>query len=124
MEKAELMKSKIEIRINMLFSKIANTLKLGNKLVCPHVSLTKVNDQAARDYIPKAYPGRVTLFQSKKRYAGIKDPQSEWGSLAEGSLDIHELPVYPRTMMVEPFVKLLADKMKACIHEASKTESN
>ncbi len=56
----------------------------------------------------------------KKRYAGIKDPQSGWGSLAEGGLDIHELHVYPRTMMVEPFVQDLADKLKEYIHKRSK----
>ena len=32
-------------------------------------------------------------------------------------VEIHELPVYPAGMLIEPFVRILAKKLKSCIRK-------
>jgi phthiocerol/phenolphthiocerol synthesis type-I polyketide synthase E len=72
------------------------------------------NDQAAFNYVPKFYPGKITIFLPKKGYAIYKGPDITWERLAR-EVETHELPVYPAGMLVEPFVQILAQKLKACI---------
>ena len=35
-----------------------------------------------------------------------------WGDLAQGRLDIVEMPINPHAMLVEPYVELLARELK------------
>jgi hypothetical protein len=44
----------------------------------PHLRIKRINDEAQRKYIPKAYSGRVALFNPKKYFAGINDPRFGW----------------------------------------------
>jgi hypothetical protein len=34
-------------------------------------------------------------------------------------LEIHELPVYPKGMLVEPFCRILAETLQNCLQNAS-----
>jgi len=43
-----------------------------------------------------------------------------WDKLAAGGLATYQLPVFPAGMLVEPFVQIMAKKLKACIDEALK----
>jgi len=76
-------------------------------------SVQAVNDYAADQYLPKPYPGRLTLFKPQINYEFYPDPSMGWSDLALGGLDIVELPMYPHAMLVEPFVRLLATELKA-----------
>ncbi len=76
-------------------------------------SVQAINDHAADVYLPKPYPGRLTLFKPHVNYKFYPDPNMGWGGLALGGLDIVELPVNPHAMLVEPFVSQLADALKA-----------
>jgi hypothetical protein len=47
-------------------------------------------------------------------------PCMGWTGFAAGGLAIVELPVYPGGMFVEPYVRVLAEKLRACLDEAEK----
>ncbi|MFX0203317.1 MAG: hypothetical protein ACFFCW_45015 [Candidatus Hodarchaeota archaeon] len=81
-------------------------------------NLWKVNDRAALKYVPRTYPGRITQFAPTKDYALLAGPELCWHKLAAGGLEIHRLPVYPAGMLVEPFVRILAKELTACIDAA------
>jgi len=81
-------------------------------------SVQAVNDYAADHYVPKPYPGRLTLFKPHVNYKFYPDPNMGWGDLALGGLDIVELPVNPHAMLVEPYVRLLADALKTRLGRA------
>jgi thioesterase domain-containing protein len=85
----------------------------------PYALVTEAFSQALRDYAPQVYPGQATLFRT--RYQPTKvyyDPQLGWGSLVAGGLEIHDVPGLHLTMITEPCVQVLGEKLRACIDEA------
>ena len=63
-------------------------------------SVQAVNDYAAAHYLPKPYPGRLTLFKPQINYKCFPDPNMGWGDLALGGLEIVELPMNPHAMLL------------------------
>jgi thioesterase domain-containing protein len=80
-------------------------------------SLQEVNDAAAAAYHPQPYPGRVTVFRPKINYDFYPDPQLGWGDLVRGGLEIVELPVNPHAMLIEPYVQVLAERLKEAMRD-------
>ncbi|HKS76670.1 MAG TPA: aminotransferase class III-fold pyridoxal phosphate-dependent enzyme [Terriglobales bacterium] len=69
-----------------------------------------INDFAAENYNPASYAGRVTLFKPRFNYKFYPDPNMGWGDLSP--LDIVEVAVNPHSMLLEPYVKVLAEQLK------------
>jgi amino acid adenylation domain-containing protein len=85
--------------------------------------LTKVNYQAASDYIPKAYSGKVTLFQAtleERPEEWIFDPYLGWSQYAKQGVEIQEIPSIHIRMFDEPNVKVVAEKLRGCLEQAQK----
>jgi thioesterase domain-containing protein/acyl carrier protein len=80
------------------------------------LALKRTNDQAALRYVPKPYSGRVALIRSKGYFSGLTSPSYGWSDIAHDNLVVHELPVYPKGMLIEPFCRLLADTLKICLY--------
>lgn len=80
------------------------------------------NDRASLGYTPTSYRGRVALIRPKVYFAGLNDPAFGWDRVVGDGLEIREIPVYPRGMLVEPFCQALADTVKLCLDAAN--ESN
>jgi amino acid adenylation domain-containing protein len=78
----------------------------------PHIPLTKINDDALARYEPKPFPGRIVLIRPRGLFRGYEDPEFGWGGLAEKGVEVVEVPVYPRGMLIEPYVGLLAERLK------------
>ena len=72
----------------------------------------QINDRATALFRPKPYDGSVVLFKPQVNYGFMSDPRMGWGNLVKGDLDIVELPVNPHAMLVEPFVKHLAEAFR------------
>jgi aspartate racemase len=94
-------------------------------LPVPHTleyfAMREVNDEAVRNYVPQVYPGRVTLFKASNRADATTsyfDPELGWGKLAAGGLEIHDVPGDHLEILVEPNVRVLGEKLKACLDEA------
>lgn len=77
----------------------------------PHLLVQKLNDRAAEQYVPEPYGGRVALIRSRGHFSGLDNPSLGWSECIKG-LEIHELPVYPKGMLVEPFCGLVAETLK------------
>jgi hypothetical protein len=71
----------------------------------------KVNDQAAFDYVPQPYNGRVVLIRPKGYFVGQKSYGLGWDGVVRRELEVHELPVYPKGILVEPFCRKLAETL-------------
>jgi thioesterase domain-containing protein len=116
-EKAKELKRRIRIWFGMVKGKFGNE-NLGNR--GHYLLLARLwenNDRAASNYVPKFYPGKITLFLPKRRYSIFAGPNLTFENLAR-EVEICELPLYPAGMLVEPFVERLAQKLKACIDQS------
>ena len=125
-EKMKVAKTRIARHVVSHISTGMQALGLNNGTPMPHVRITKVNDKAHENYVPKPYSGRVALFRPNRLFAGCEDPEFGWRNIIEQEIDVHVLPVFPRGMLVEPFVEVLASKLSDCLSkaEASLTQTS
>ncbi|HEY9810090.1 MAG TPA: amino acid adenylation domain-containing protein [Halomicronema sp.] len=85
--------------------------------------IESLNHQAARQYKPQVYPGKITLLRAIERpTTKYYDPLLGWDKLAAGGVDIAEVPGHHKTMILEPRVRFLAKKLEECIERALKTQ--
>jgi thioesterase domain-containing protein/acyl carrier protein len=93
-------------------------LRLGRPVPRALQDVSDANFQAADNYMPRRYLGRVTLFTASELAAGSDDdPQGGWGPLAAGGVEV-QVVVGSHEMMHEPQVRMLADKLKVCLQKA------
>lgn len=89
-------------------------------------ALHRVNDAnhyAFRSYIPKPYHGAIILFRSTElSVAHSHDPAAAWRHLALGGIEIHDVPGNHVTSMFEPHVRVVAEKLEACLVRAHKAD--
>jgi oxalate---CoA ligase len=79
----------------------------------------KANKKAVKSYVPKVYPGNVTVFRAEKQPVGcIPDLELGWGRYVSGGIEVHTVPGYHANVIREPFVKVLGQKLKACLEAA------
>jgi amino acid adenylation domain-containing protein len=82
----------------------------------------KINLAATRKYKSKPYPGIITLFNGTYYQSqDIIPPQSGFMTLAD-DVEIHLIPGSHRSVIKEPNVQLLADKLKTCLQAAQMAE--
>jgi thioesterase domain-containing protein len=63
------------------------------------------------------YPGSIVLFRaSEKSLRGARDPYAGWKGLAEGGVDVCEIPGGHVSILAEPQVQLVAEHLKTRIH--------
>ena len=75
--------------------------------------IQKVNDTAGEIYVPKPYEGKVTLFKPHRNYSTFKDPNMGWRNVTKGELEMVRLELNPHAMLVEPYVRKLAEALNA-----------
>lgn len=76
--------------------------------------------RAFDNYVPRFYPGKVTLFRASKQGKGIcPDPTLGWGPLIE-RLEIHEVEGHHGSIVAEPYVQFLAEKLNDALAAARK----
>ncbi len=121
-EKVKVAWERKNVWLGAILSKLGLEYRMGNWRHSLVAEIWEACDRAAMNYVPEVYPGRITQFLPMKHYACFSGPELGWEKLAAGGLETCDLPVYPRGMLVEPFVPLLAEKLKACIQKALETE--
>ena len=83
--------------------------------------ILNAGSRASRNYDPKIYPGKITLFRATDLGGGIEhDPQMGWGRLAGGGLETHLIPGYHAHIVLEPRVRVLARQLIAVLERARK----
>jgi thioesterase domain-containing protein/acyl carrier protein len=106
--------SRIKLKINILLKRMTHQTDLTAYTMLNEIKLK--NDNAAREYKPRAaYNGKITLFKPFINFSYIKSDTMGWDKVIKSGLDIVNLSCYPKGILVEPFVKELAEKMNTCI---------
>jgi aspartate racemase len=81
--------------------------------------ILEAGSKALRNYQPKVYPGPITLFRAAEMPPGLRaKPQDRWAKLAAGGLEVHVIPGYFAQTVYEPRVRVLAEKLTACLDSA------
>jgi phthiocerol/phenolphthiocerol synthesis type-I polyketide synthase E len=119
-EKAKVAWNRKDVIFGAILAKIGLQSRASNGRNVWLSKIWQACDLAAITYIPKAYPGRITEFRPLKEYATFSGPELGWEKLATGGLETYTLKVYPRGMLVEPFVTLVAEKLEICIENVSR----
>jgi thioesterase domain-containing protein len=81
----------------------------------------KANLKAMWEYRPRPFPGRITLFASRRQPEAVdiaRDPSLGWDAWATGGVEIHRVPGRHLDIIKEPNVRILADRLRRCIAEA------
>jgi amino acid adenylation domain-containing protein len=85
------------------------------------VKVLDCNVHAAKEYQPRIFAGKATLFWSEHQNWYIKKhPTLGWGDLVTDGLDIQRIPGDHITLMQEPHVRVLAGKLKSSIEKAAR----
>jgi amino acid adenylation domain-containing protein len=78
------------------------------------------NIKAKQRYQPQPYSGQADLFWSEYQDWYIKDyPDLGWGNLITGGLHLQWIPGDHDSLMQEPHVQVLAEKLRLSIEQAS-----
>jgi amino acid adenylation domain-containing protein len=77
------------------------------------------NLHAVSIYQFRLYPGRVTLFRAEDPDDGyLHSADNGWTKFAGGGLEIHKIPGQHEAIFTQPNVRVLAEKLDACIRAA------
>jgi aspartate racemase len=97
---------------SMLIEEMADLFRFSEN----HRKVARAQQQAIRNYRPKVYPLRLTLFRaSMQPLFSSHKPDKGWGRLAGGGLDVRVIPANHLGMLQEPHVRILAKELKACL---------
>lgn len=94
------------------------TRKGDERVLYPHLAVTQANENAATTYVPREFSGRVVVFRPKVHFLGQNDPEFGWGEVVREGLSVCTLPMYPKAMLVEPFVENLAEEYNRFLGQA------
>jgi thioesterase domain-containing protein/aryl carrier-like protein len=115
--------SYIEVKFNRLLYK--SYMGVGASWVLTAQARRRIlaaGAEARRSYAPKVYPGSVTLFRATEIPRRLREePQGRWGKLVAGGLEVHLIPSYFSQTVYEPRVRMLAEKLTACLDSARAT---
>ncbi len=76
------------------------------------VAVLRNNLNALRGYLPGGFPGRVTLYRAAEATEFHPDPTFGWRTLAAQGVEVHEVPGDHYSMVREPHVRVLAERIR------------
>jgi thioesterase domain-containing protein len=86
------------------------------------IEVQKASYQALINYVPHCYPGKITLMRTSEVLVSdssgvfaqsFSQPDYCWGELTTQPIEIHRVPGDHVTMLAEPHVKVLAERLKS-----------
>lgn len=78
------------------------------------------HEVAHQRYVMQPYPGAVTLFiPLDPSLRGSDDPRADWAEFVS-DIEVHEVPGDHDTLVDEPHVRVLAEKLTASLEKAQK----
>jgi thioesterase domain-containing protein len=85
----------------------------------PLKQVRKVLAEAERAYHPQVYPGAATWFRaSEKALRGSDNSKDDWSKWALAGVEIHEIDGDHGSILKEPTVLVLAEKLCSCLAKA------
>ncbi len=87
-----------------------------------HKKVARAQQKAWGDYRPRNYPGKITLFRARMQpFFSSHEREKGWKTLAEGGVDVIDVPGNHLGMLQEPHVRVLARelgrRLNACDRE-------
>lgn len=79
------------------------------------------NRRAERSYTPVVYPNQITVFRAEESF-GLENsnPAMGWNQLTEGGVKIHTISGDHYTIVKEPHVRVLAERLRNSLEQAMK----
>jgi len=94
---------------------------VGQELPANLENVKQANYLAGCSYVPRSCKGSVVLFRCAERALGDHpDYLMGWRNLARGGVHVEETPGDHVSMLKEPHVRVLAQRLSACLQEASR----
>ena len=82
--------------------------------------VTQANLRAALNYHPHTYPGKVTLFCcAEKSTRSYEDRRLAWSQVAAGGLEVHLVPGNHLSILDDPHIEIVANKLRSCLERAA-----
>jgi thioesterase domain-containing protein len=79
------------------------------------VQVFKANHQT--HYVPhEVYPNQITVFPASEQF--WDDPAMGWDQVSSEPVETYSVPGDHMTMMTEPHVRVLAEKLRTCLDKA------
>jgi aspartate racemase len=79
----------------------------------------QANLLARRRYVPRPYGGNIVLFRALNGNGFANNgPHYGWNDLAAGGVEVHDVPGTHNSMVQEPHVRALAEKLEQCLDRA------
>jgi len=122
-EKMTVELGRAKVALNILWSATLAKFNYEGGLQYQHLQTQILNDTAQVTYKPSPYDGKITLFRTKSHYRRFADFDFGWGPIARQGVHVVELPFYPRGTLNDPFVQILAERLKAEIEKTPPTSS-
>jgi hypothetical protein len=110
----DIARARLGIRVEAMLSVFDRSGKKRGQTY-PHLKVKRVNDRAAVTYIPKPYEGRLAVIRPRGHFVGFGSQTLGWEGFARGGLTVHEIPAFPKGMLVDPFSRRLAEAVTACL---------
>ncbi len=129
---AELQPLEPEAQFNYFLEKLrrANLMPpdAGQQMIRSLLEVQKASHQALTHYVPQVYRGKITLLRASQVLVedsggvfsqSFRQPALGWRELTTEPIEIHEVPGDHVTMLAEPYVQVLANKLKCAIDSSS-----
>jgi len=85
------------------------------------LALQEIQAPEGTSYVPKVYPGNITVFSPSEQLPLYhNEPDMGWDKFAGGGLDIHVIPGRFASIIAEPEVGVMAEKLRDCLARARK----
>lgn len=83
----------------------------------------EINAVAARNYRPKPYPGKLTLFRASKQTNSNIPSDNGWSPIFQGGIEIHHIPGDHWQVLSEPGIDVLAKTIRGCLSRLDRQET-
>jgi thioesterase domain-containing protein len=92
------------------------------ELIQQNPAIHNILPELIQEYVPQVYAGKVTLLRASQG-EGLDQPNRErtndplfgWGRWATGGVEVHDVPGGHYSLLQNPHVQVLAEKIRTCI---------
>jgi non-ribosomal peptide synthase protein (TIGR01720 family) len=121
-----------QLRATQLFGSDPRRLQQARRTL----KINQYHGRAIRNYRPRVYPDRITLFRSTevdsdseyyhhvKDHPNMGDPSMGWGSFSTEPIEVFRIPGHHAQIVVEPHVRILAQHVRACLEKRKEEFAN
>jgi thioesterase domain-containing protein len=128
----------LEAQLEFVLGYLSATQLFGNETKLRQarrkIKIYQYHGRAVRNYLPRVYPDRITLFRSTETdnkvfqnmydHPSFADPAMGWGPLSPEPIEIYRVPGDHGQIVTEPHVRILAQHMRACMEKRKDVIAN